>query len=309
LIPHSAGYEGTVDEPEWSDLLSNAGGRQYGVSGAAAWKVTTGVGGDRQIQIAPGRGFGFGVHDRTTDVATLTLPPSTSGTVWHLIAAHRDWAANESTFTSITGSATKQIPLRDTTPGTVDDQPLALVPVVAGQSTIVDANIIDLRVWGGDGGAFAKDELVLQFLNRLGTRVRIGNREWSRVIDSLGSPSWAVTGAETRHNGNPGATLAGIEVPSGAMAVAGAQVKTGMLTSGTTVAFGNEYMPGIVFEQAFPNGILSVSVLPVFADIASPLAPPIAPGVDGVSRGGFRVMYPRSTSPWVRSFLWTAIGY
>ncbi|MDF2992095.1 MAG: hypothetical protein K0S37_2609 [Microbacterium sp.] len=301
----SAGYEGTVNEPEWSDLLAMAGGRQYGVGGPGDWKVTPGVGADRQIQIAVGRGFGYGVRDLSDAVATLQLP---AGERWHLITAHRDWQANQTTFAAISGGVEMQLPPRDTTPGTVDDQPLALVRVRAA-SQIALADIIDLRIWGGDGGALAMHELVLQFANRLGTRVRIGNREWSRVVDSLGSPAWAVTGTETRHNGNPGATLAGIDVPSGALLLPGAQIKTGMLTSGTTVAFGNEYMPAIVFEQPFPNGILSVSVLPVFAGIASPLSPPIAPGVDGVSRGGFRVMYPRSGEAWVRSFLWTAIGY
>lgn len=193
----SAGYEGTVDEPEWSDLLASAGGRQYSVAGAGDWKVTPGTGADRQVQIAAGRGFGYGVRDVSDAVENLTLPASSSGTVWHLIAARRDWGANETTFVSIPGSSSKQIPsARETSPGSVDEQPIALVPVVAGQSTIAAGNIVDLRVWGGDGGALAQDELALQFLNRLGTVVRVGTNVWSRVLDNLGSPTWRKTAGD-----------------------------------------------------------------------------------------------------------------
>ncbi|MDF2919057.1 MAG: hypothetical protein K0S70_3274 [Microbacterium sp.] len=302
----SAGYDGSVNEPQWSDLLSLAGGRQYGVLDPASWRATIGAA-DREVRLSPGRGFGYGIRDASDAEESVTLAPVAAGSRWDLITMRRDWDENVSAFHVVQGSSAKEIPTRETTFAELDDQPLWLARVQAGFSQVRE--LIDLRVWGGDGGAFATDELVLQYLNRLGTRVRIGGREWSRVLDSLGTPSWAVTGAETRHNGNPGATLPGIDVPSGVLAVQGLQIKTGMLTAGTTSLYGNEYMPSIVFEQAFPNGILSVSVLPVFAGIASPLTPPIAPGVDGVSRAGFRVMYPGSSNPWVRSFLWTAIGY
>jgi hypothetical protein len=187
VIPESAGYEGTVDEPQWSDLLSMAGGRQYGVADAGSWKVTVGTA-DREVRIAPGRGFGYGVRDRSTTVASLTLPATTSGSRWHLIVVERDWAANQSAFDSVAGSDVRALPPRDNTPGVNDAQPLALARVDAGQSQV--AEIIDLRVWGGDGGSFANDELVLQYLNRIGTQLQIGARSWMRGINTLGQPEW-----------------------------------------------------------------------------------------------------------------------
>lgn len=189
IIADSVGYEGTVDEPDWAALMSYAGGRQYGVIGEGDWKVTAGTA-DREVRIAPGNGFGGGVLDRTTDSASLTLPASPSGSRWHLIAARRDWGANQTSFDAIGGgTGTAQIPARNTTPGTADDHPIALVRVQAGQSQVVE--IRDLRVWGGDGGAFAADQLVLQYLNRLGTRVVIGSQEWIRYSDALGNLAWA----------------------------------------------------------------------------------------------------------------------
>ncbi len=187
-ITDSVGYEGTVDEPQWAELVAAAGGNAYGVLGASDWKVTAGVG-DRVARIAPGAGFGHGVLDRTTEDALLpSLTAPASGSVWHLIVAHRDWQGNVSSFDSIEGSATAQIPTRDETPGTVDDQPLALVRVQAGQSQIVEYR--DLRLWGGDGGAYAVDELALQYANRVGTRIRIGDIAWERTIDAFGSAQW-----------------------------------------------------------------------------------------------------------------------
>lgn len=190
-IADSVGYEGTVEEPEWARLMAYAGGRQYGVIGEGDWKVTVGTA-DREVRIAPGSGFGSGILDRTTVSASLTLPAVSSGSKWHLIAARRDWSANESTFDSIAGgTGTAQIPARNTTPGTADDQPIALARVQAGQSQV--AEIIDLRVWGGYGGAFAIDELVLQYLNQLGTRVKIGRKTFSRELNNLGTAVWVTS--------------------------------------------------------------------------------------------------------------------
>ncbi|MDF2918141.1 MAG: hypothetical protein K0S70_2358 [Microbacterium sp.] len=184
---HSAGYDGSVDEPEWSDLLAMSGGRQYGVADAASWRATPGTG-DRQINLSTGRGFGYGVRDLTDAEETLTLDPIASGSRWDLVAMRRDWGTNQSAFHVVKGGTAKELPARAVTVAVLDDQPLWLARVQAGFSQVRE--LVDLRVWGGDGGALAADPLVLQFLNRLGTVVQIGDVEWSRVFDSLGSPIW-----------------------------------------------------------------------------------------------------------------------
>lgn len=183
----SSGYEGTVNEAQWSDLLAYAGGRQYAVADAASWAVSVGAA-DREVRIAVGRGFGYGVRDLSDTVVPLIIPAATSGSRYDLIVAHRDWQANTTTFTRIAGTSARELPARAQTPGTVDDQPVALVRVTAGQSQVTE--IVDLRVWGGDGGAYARDELVLQYVNRLGTNILINGVEWTRVLNSLGAPVW-----------------------------------------------------------------------------------------------------------------------
>lgn len=199
LIPQaqSAGYgalgpddmdpPGSVYAPQFARMMPEAGGHQYGVADLSSWVLTRGTG-DRQVRISAGRGSGHSVVDQTTAVATMQLPATTSGSRWHLIVVHRDWQARQSAFDSIQGSATMQLPTRATSPGTVDDQPLYLVRVDAGRSDV--AEIVDLRVVHGESGTLAFHSLALQYLDRLGSTVRIGGRTWVRTLDALSSPVW-----------------------------------------------------------------------------------------------------------------------
>lgn len=191
-IADSVGYEGTVDEEDWATLIAASGGRRYGVLGPSDWQVTRGAA-DREVRIAPGAGFGPGVLDRTTSESSLVLPSPGTGKQWVLITCHRDWGANTSSFDYITGGTGQAvIPARATTPGTEDDQPLALVSVDAAQAQV--GEIIDLRVWGSNGGAYAASVVALQYLNDLGTSILVGNETRAdRVLDALGSPVWKYT--------------------------------------------------------------------------------------------------------------------
>lgn len=112
---------------------------------------------------------------------------------------------------------------------------------------------------------------------------------------------------EHRHNAGAGSDIDGIEIRRTSLVLPdGALRKTGEMTSGTTVQFGNEYFPTVLFEDPFPNGILALSITPVYQGIAN--GPPAAIGVDIANAGGFRALVPASPNPWVRSFIWTADG-
>ncbi|MFF2631952.1 hypothetical protein ACFVR6_03625 [Microbacterium sp. NPDC058021] len=184
----SVGYEGTIYEAQWAEMMPLVGGRQYGVAGPGDWRVTVG-GADRQVRVAAGRGFGHGVLDNSSTETVLSLATVASGSRWDLVVARRNWGTNTTSFAVVTGSATRALPGgRAQTPGTLDEQPVALVRVQAGQSQV--AEIVDLRVWGGDGGTFAHDALVMQYLSRVGTALRINGIDWKRIIDPQGNPAW-----------------------------------------------------------------------------------------------------------------------
>lgn len=256
-ITDSVGYEGSVEEPDWARLMAYAGGRQYGVVGEGDWKVTAGTA-DREVRIAPGTGFGSGVLDRTTEAASLTLPAPLSGSRWHLITGHRDWGANESSFDSIAGSTgSAQIPTRETTPGTADDQPLALARVQAGQSQVVE--IRDLRVWGGYGGASAVDELVLQYLTQLGTNISIGGVIWRRDLNALGNAVWVRN--------------VPLDVATGSNVIAGnpwdgrSPIRSKFLSGAPQVA-ADSVTTLTIPDGGFPNGVLHVSAQILSANTA-----------------------------------------
>lgn len=210
-IANSVGYEGTIQEPDWARLMIHAAGRRYGVVAPSDWKVTPGAA-DREIRIAPGMGFAAGVLDRTDAEVSLTLPARASGSRWHLIVARRDWQANVSSFDSIPGpTGSASIPTREVEPGILDEQPLALVRVQAGQSQVVE--IRDLRVWVSNGGAFAVDDLVRQYLGPLGTSLFINGVAWNRALNTLGTSVWVRTPSEKQAGTASGTQTGGIAYP------------------------------------------------------------------------------------------------
>jgi hypothetical protein len=183
----SVGYAGTVTDADWRGLATKSVSNLYGVEDFAAWRVTA-ASGDRRVSVAPGTGYGLGVLDVSSTAVLLQSPTVASGSRWDLIAAHRNWATGVTSFKVITGSATKQIPTRDTGYGGENDQPIALVRYAAGQTA--PQEIVDLRCVAGDGGLIAFDALALQYLTRLGTHVRINGESWVRKLNSSNSPVW-----------------------------------------------------------------------------------------------------------------------
>lgn len=182
-ILNSAGYAGDINATEWAQIIPHAG-EQYGVLDEGSWNATIGAA-DREVRLSAGVGWGGGIMDRTTTDASIVLPASSSGSVYHLIHVHRDWNVGRSSFTSKAGSASRSIPSRDTIPGQADDQPLWLARVDAGKSQVQE--LIDLRVWGG---AYALSDLVLQYLNQLGTTVSIAGVIWRRELNAAGNRTW-----------------------------------------------------------------------------------------------------------------------
>lgn len=180
----SHGYDTTSSNPyteiAWAEAHPLIGAGAYGVVGGSDWKVTAVAGADRTVSIAPGFGWGRGVTDLTVANETIQLDTVTSGSRWDLIVARRDWTptAGESKFMKINGGATKAIPGgRLTGPGGIDDQPLALVQVTAGQTQ--PTAIVDLRCWAANGGMVAKDDLARAYLNQPGANVKIGATFWT----------------------------------------------------------------------------------------------------------------------------------
>lgn len=180
-----------ITETEWAK--NRFGGAPYGVNGAGDWRVTAVAGQDRTISIAKGGGFGYGVADESDSNHTIQLPIVASGSVrWDLVAVHRDWqpaGGGPSSFTSVQGSAAMAIPAgRANDPGVEDDQPLALIEVIPGQSDV--GRIIDLRCFASVGSVEAVHDIALSYLSMPGATVRIGGRLCAYQADTNGVYAW-----------------------------------------------------------------------------------------------------------------------
>ncbi len=192
----SNGYDTTTTNPytesAWAEAHPVIGLAKYGVRSPLDWKVTAVSGQDRTVSIAAGRGFGHGVTDKTVANETIQLDTISSGSRWDLIACRRDWTptAGVSQFVKVNGGATAVIPGgRLAAPGGIDDQPIALVQVTAGQTQ--PTSIIDLRTWSGDGGGvIANHDLVRSYMDGVGTRLHINGIDWIRRVGANDTPEW-----------------------------------------------------------------------------------------------------------------------
>lgn len=252
----SIGYDGTVNESQWAKLIPLAGSGHYGVSGFSDWKVTTHPTLDRGVSIAAGTGWGQGVLDTSTTSTSLQGASVGSGSRWDLIVARRDWSGTGGTtsFALIGGTSSKALPSRNTDPGTLDDQPLALVQFTAGSSA--PTAIVDLRCWARNGGMVARDELALTYLKKIGSNVVIGDSVWNCTLDSNGNTSWTTT-MQTGRIPLFGTSKDGLEGSKVSTLLTGGQQF--LIQAGSTVQKTDASgYARITFQNPFPNGLLTV---------------------------------------------------
>ena len=191
----SYGYDGSVNEIVWAKMQPFVGA-MYGVLGAGDLRCTPKAGFDRTVTIAAGTAGGHGVMDVETLSTDVVIPSVVSGSRFDMVVLRRDWATNTSSIQLVTGGTQDvTLPTRLNDPGVEDDQPLALVGVTAGSTAITAVR--DLRVWPGFGGYYAAHELALQYLARVGSQVRVGNRQYLHRLNALGTAGeWYWTTAQ-----------------------------------------------------------------------------------------------------------------
>jgi len=258
----SHGYDTTSTNPytetAWADAFPSIGLASYGVRSPLDWKVTPVAGQDRTVSIGAGWGFGHGVTDSTYQNDTIQLDTIGSGSRWDMIAVRRDWTptAGVTKFVKVNGGATAVIPGgRQANPGGIDDQPLALVQVTAGQTQ--PTAIIDLRTWSGDGGGLiGAHDLVRTFLNRTGTRISIGDIDWLRRVGANDTPEWIKVGGVSHAEFTAGPTTAGSNTVWGLGNFAADTTKT----TDTSIVTPN----GLDTLRVAADGLYSVTVLVSF---------------------------------------------
>ncbi|MBT8162788.1 MULTISPECIES: hypothetical protein [Arthrobacter] len=189
-------YDGPVTE---TDRAANRGSDpDYLVYGVDDFKVTAHPSIPYAVLVKAGRAEGFGVTDTAAIDQVVNCDALPSGTRWDLIVVRRNWqplGGGPSTLAAISVGADPTIPgapTRKVGPGVEDDQPIALVKWQGGTSAPVQ--FIDLRMWAGNGGLFAKDNLVRTFMNKIGTVINIAGAIWSYQLGANDVPGWVKLG-------------------------------------------------------------------------------------------------------------------
>lgn len=187
----TAGYDGTVDEVQFAELLY-----RYSVVGPDDFKATTQAG-DRIVAIADGVALGPGTRDVATAIPNIQFAAAT-GTRWDLVVLRRDWQppGGSSSIVIIQGGSTKGYPAEGTAtnqwnrrPGIMDDQPLYLQEV---NGTLLGARV-DLRCWAGHGGLIAASDDAKTYLQRVGAEVLINGIKWTYALGANNVPAWSDT--------------------------------------------------------------------------------------------------------------------
>lgn len=251
----TAGYDGTVDEVQFAKLLG-----RYSVVGAEDFKATTQAG-DRIVAISDGTALGPGTVDVATAIPNIQFAAAAAGTTrWDLVALRRDWQppGGSSSIVIIQGGSVKGYPGVGTAatawnrrPGIVDDQPLYLQEITG---TLLGERV-DLRVWAGGGGLYAKDALVRSYLDAVGTEININGVMWTRRLGLNDSPGWEKTGELGKIPlFGAGTARAGGVPPAG----------TQFLVQAGSIAQASDQngFCSVNFPNPFPNGCLSVQITP-----------------------------------------------
>jgi hypothetical protein len=249
----SIGYDGTVDELGFAQLMMLAGSR-YTVRDRAAFNATQIVG-SRAINLTPGMVYGTGV--RTTSDATVRVDfpsPAANAGAWHMVALRRNWETNSQSVVTLTDAtfntgATTPATFPTGTPsgylnnpGTSDDVPLYWVWVNSANVTVL---LIDLRVVAGaKRGTAAERDAFYGTINTatVAGRTYLQNERW--------------------HNSFTGHTEVYMAEYAAGTNPAGARNVTGLLTNGTQAVTGWFAVGGGRELITFTNFVSSLDVQP-----------------------------------------------
>jgi hypothetical protein len=189
----SVGFDGTLSEQDWATMASLTGA-QYAVRLAGDFQVSVHAGSTLTVDIAAGTAFGRGVTVVNTAQISIALDSVTSGARWDAIVIRRNWTTNTVTVEKITGTATRAVPAgRNNSPGTLDDQVIALVQSTFGQT--LPTAVIDMRVFPSKvltvsdllaitNPAVGMEAVVLGGGTKQDTR-------WRYQLDPTGNAGWA----------------------------------------------------------------------------------------------------------------------
>lgn len=157
----SSGYDGTVSEAAWAQASSMWGAPQC-VFEDDDWQCSIGGAGARAVTVSAGTAMAYGVRAINSAPAVVNAASLGSGVRWDTVVLNRLWSTNTSSLLIRQGTSAQAISSAVVhTPGTEDDQVLALIRIDGGSADV--GQIIDLRVMAGKVLMLPSDPSVLAY--------------------------------------------------------------------------------------------------------------------------------------------------
>lgn len=144
----SWGFDGTINEAQWSEMAGLLGNGY--VAADASSCITTAVGGARKVSVSAGTLYGDGIVTVLDAAEEVTLTTPANGQ-WYVVALRREWAGNTTSLVSVAGATTttttptappSTLPTLNADPGVITDQPIAWAWANSANTTVV---VYDMR--------------------------------------------------------------------------------------------------------------------------------------------------------------------
>lgn len=193
----------TIGPAQYADMTQSLTAR-FKVDSPNDLKPTAGSG--LRVGVSAGSGFAAGARINGTSTQSVTLTAPSSGSRWDAIVIRVDWQKSTADVVAIPGTASAppttvssgsgSTSAINRIPGTRYDALLAVVRVSAGKSTV--DSLLDMRMWGGDGGPYRVTGNGLanaQFLDaRVGHWIATDRSEETKRLDDDGV--WRAIGTQ-----------------------------------------------------------------------------------------------------------------
>lgn len=144
----SWGFDGTINEAQWSEMAGLLGNGYVAADSASC--VVTAVPGARSVSVSAGTLYGDGIVTVLDDAETVAMTTPVNGQ-WYVIALRRTWATNSTALVAIAGATTttstptappSTLPTLNADPGVLTDQPIAWGWCNSANTTVV---VYDMR--------------------------------------------------------------------------------------------------------------------------------------------------------------------
>jgi hypothetical protein len=194
-----AGFPLTTNATQWAQSSGYLGGKIPEVAARGSMLVAINGAATRTCTVAIGTASACGVMVKSDAVSSVVFDDVTTAgqTRWDAVVLRRDWSVPSAAYAIVKGTAAaaapQVIPTLNDNPGTLHDQPLALVQITNGNTIptqVVNLRLPATKVYTADTLAALPTATTVLY----GTEVVLADgSRWRCMLDGSNNPAWITT--------------------------------------------------------------------------------------------------------------------